>query len=361
MRVEVALSFLKGLGPIRTKHMISKLESNELVFQLPLNDLHHITGISKTVLLQMDRQEAMSLAERELETCEKQGIKVHFFSHDTYPRRLRQCPDAPIVLYQKGTANLNARRVVSMVGTRSFTEYGKEIVQDFIEGIASSDILVVSGLALGIDSLAHSACVRNAVPTAGVLGHGLSEIFPKRNARIAKEMLQQEGAWVTEYSWFSSPVRENFPVRNRIVAGLCDALVVVESQERGGSLITAEFANDYNRDVFAFPGSVKQRYSAGCNLLIQQQKAHLIHHHKDFLNFMGWEEKRNKAQQMKLAVENSEEEKNVLTYFCQFESLYFDEVVAKSCYPASKIHGILLSLQMKGQLSPLGGNRFSLR
>jgi DNA processing protein len=358
MLEKVALSFLKRMGPVRVHAAVSKLAEPQDFFKLSLRDLQQLTGFTHSQLANMDRPNALISAEKELEDCDKKGIVPLFFQDEAYPRRLRQCPDAPIVLYQKGHAELNARRVIAIVGTRNHTEYGKELVKEFVSDIKESKPLVVSGLAMGIDSLAHEACLKNDLPTVGVLGHGLNEVFPTKNWPIAQKMLENQGALVSEYSLFSTPVRENFPVRNRIIAGLCDAVVVVESKERGGSLITAELGNDYNRDVFAFPGSVKQRHSAGCNALIRQQKAHLITGACDFLSMMGWNNFMP-ATQKSLFVELNPDERNVLDLLKHHESLFLDELSDKCGLPTSQLMGILLTLQLKGGVLNLGGGKFT--
>jgi len=359
MLEKVALSFLKGMGPVRINSALSKLATAEAFFKESLSDLQRLTGLTVRQLSTMDRQSALISAEKELEACDKKGITPLFFLDEKYPRRLRQCPDAPIVIYQKGPADLNARRLVAVVGTRSCTEYGREIVKEFISDLVSATPVVVSGLALGIDALAHEASLKSKLSTVAVLGHGLNDVFPTKNWSLAQNILENQGAMVSEYSLFSKPTRGNFPVRNRIIAGLCDAIVVVESKDRGGSLITAELGNDYYRDVFAFPGSVKQRHSAGCNALIRQQKAHLVTGAKDFLNIMGWGGL-HKTTQRAIMAEFTIEEKEVLEVLKGYEHLYLDELAEQCCKPTSQLMGILLGLELKGSVASLGGNKYAV-
>lgn len=358
MREKIALSFLKGLGPVRISSALSKLESIQYFFELPMRELQFLTGLSQHQLVAMDRQGALHSAEKELELCQKFSITPLFYQDDNYPRRLRQCPDAPVVLYQKGNTDLNARRLMAVVGTRNLTEYGREIATDLIAGLVQANPVVVSGLALGVDAVAHKTSLKHQLPTVGVLGNGLHEVFPKRNEALAEEMLASGGALVSEYPYFAPAVRENFPVRNRIVAGLSDATVVVESKERGGSLITAEFANDYNRDVFAFPGSVKQKNSAGCNNLIRQQKAHLITGAEDFIAMMGWATPTKTLQQV-LLPEFTPEESEVLQVLKRYDALYLDELAEQCAIPTSMLMGLLLTLQLKGGILNHGGGRYS--
>lgn len=358
MLEKVALSFLKGMGPVRVNAAISKLAYPEDFFKLSIQDLKQLTGFTHLQLATMDRPNALISAEKELEACYKNGITALFFQDAAYPRRLRQCPDAPIVLYQKGKTDLNARRIVALVGTRNFTEYGKELVKEFVSDLKDLQPIIVSGLALGIDAIAHEACLKNGIITVGVLGNGLKDVFPIKNFSLAQKMMDNQGSLVSEYSLFSNPVRENFPVRNRIIAGLCDAVIVAESKERGGSLITAELANEYNRDVFAFPGSVKQKHSAGCNALIRQQKAHLISGSKDFLNIMGWDHFLPTTQKS-MFLDLNLEEKNVLCHLKRHESLYLDELSFKCGISTAQLMGLLLTLQLKGGVLNMGGGKFT--
>lgn len=356
---KVALSFLYGMGAVRVGQLVSKLDDISQVFTLKISELHLKTQISISLLKAMKREDALSRAKNEIDGIEKFNISVHFFMDPDYPRRLRQCSDAPVILYSKGGLDLNERRVVSIVGTRQNTEYGRELIQEFIKGINNPNLQIISGLALGIDALAHKNSLINSISTIGVLGHGLHEIFPQRHNKLASEMLEQGGGLLSEFPLFTIPIRENFPMRNRIIAGMADAIVVVESQVRGGSMITANLGNDYNRDVFAFPGSVRQQFSSGCNALIQQQKAHLITSSFDFLKFMNWEQKQIPTQK-ELAISLSLDEKDFIKCLSKFEFLHLDELVSKLGLPSSKLLGIALNLQMKNAIVSLPGNRFSV-
>jgi DNA processing protein len=240
------------------------------------------------------------------------------------------------------------------------SSYGIELIKELTLGLSEAGIVTVSGLALGIDSVAHDYSIKNNIPTVAVLGSGLNQVFPKRNTKLAQEILEHGGSLLSEYSVFSKPVRENFPVRNRIVAGLCDATIVVESREKGGALITADLANDYNRDVFAYPGSVHQQYSAGCNALIRNQKAHLVTHSVDILSMLGWDKARPRQQELSLPVNLTPEEKLIISILKQHESLYMDELVIQSCIPTSQLHGLLLGLELKGQIGRTSGTKYRI-
>lgn len=258
-----------------------------------IRELHAVTGIRHSVLRNLKRKQALEKASEQLDFVAKNNINVHFFLEQNYPRRLKQCEDAPIILYSMGNFDINPKRTLAIVGTRSASDYGKVLCTELIESLVDQDIQVISGLAYGIDICAHRSCVYSAIQTVGVMGHGLDRIYPNAHRKTAIQMLDN-GGLVTEFVSGTSPDRENFPMRNRIVAGMADALVVVESRKKGGSLITAELANDYNKDVFAYPGSVGSKNAEGCHYLISEDKAHLITCGRDLLAKMGWEHKPQK-------------------------------------------------------------------
>ncbi len=356
---KVAMSFLTGLGPIRIHSILSEF-SPEQFFYLSISEIKERTGLSINQLASMERNRALEFAVKEIEACRTYGIRPVFMLDSNYPRRLKQCVDAPIVLYCRGEDILNSRRMLAIVGSRMHTSYGLELIKELTLGLTEAGVVSVSGLALGIDSLAHEYSLKNNMPTVAVLGSGLTQVFPKRNAKLAQEILEHGGALLSEYSVFSKPVRENFPVRNRIVAGLSDATVVVESREKGGALITAELANDYNRDVFAFPGSVHQQYSAGCNALIRQQKAHLATKSSDILGMLGWDKPRSRQKELALPVNLSPEEQHIISVLKQHESLFMDELVLQSGMPTSQLHGLLLGLELSGQIGRTSGSKYRI-
>ena len=356
---KVAMSFLTGLGPIRIHSILSEF-SPEQFFYLSISEIKERTGLSINQLASMERNRALEFAVKEIEACRTYGIRPVFMLDSNYPRRLKQCVDAPIVLYCRGEDILNSTRMLAIVGSRMHTSYGLELIKELTLGLTEAGVVSVSGLALGIDSLAHEYSLKNNMPTVEVLGSGLTQVFPKRNAKLAQEILEHGGALLSEYSVFSKPVRENFPVRNRIVAGLSDATVVVESREKGGALITAELANDYNRDVFAFPGSVHQQYSAGCNALIRQQKAHLATKSSDILGMLGWDKPRSRQKELALPVNLSPEEQHIISVLKQHESLFMDELVLQSGMPTSQLHGLLLGLELSGQIGRTSGSKYRI-
>jgi len=357
LRHKVALSFLHGIGPRKALKLVSKTGSVEAVFYEKIQALHHLTGIRKSVLADLKRNEALTLADQQLETAEKNGWKVHYFQDADYPRRLKQADDAPIILYSSGNIDVNPRRTIAVVGTRAASIYGKTLCEELIETVKHADVQVISGMAYGIDICAHRACVERGVSTVGVLGHGLDRLYPQVHRKTAELMLAN-GGLLTEFIPGTNPDRENFPMRNRIVAGMADATIVIESQLKGGSLITAELANDYNKDVFAFPGNVGVRNSEGCNYLIATDRAHLITCGKDLLQKMGWEKITEKQTQ--LVIDLTPGEKLIHNYLRGKGLLHVDEIAMGTNTPISILQSTLLQLELKGLLRTCGGNKYQL-
>jgi DNA processing protein len=360
LQYQIALTFLHGIGPKKASVLASKLGSIEAVFHEKYTLIHQITGIGQTVLKEMNREKAFDLAQDQVTYIEKNKINTHFYLNANYPRRLKQCDDAPILLYSKGNFDPNPTKVISIVGTRNATEYGRNLCEELIDSLRDKDIQVVSGMAYGIDICAHQLCVKNNIQTVGVLGHGLDRLYPRIHNRTAEHMFNN-GGLLTEFIPGTNPDRENFPMRNRIVAGMSDATIVVESKKTGGSLITADLANDYNRDVFAFPGNVGQQFSEGCNLLIQKQKAHLIMNGTDFLNQMNWNERSKKTSaQRSCFTELTDDEKPICEILEGSNGEHIDVLSMRTGFPVSKINVLLFHLEMKGVLRTLPGKKYSL-
>ena len=356
---KIAFANLHGIGPSRGAQLISKIGSVEEFFSLKPKELFLRTGIAKTILQNLNRDEAMREAERQLSFNQKHGIKSLFFLDSNYPRRLKQCPDQPMILFSKGNFNVNNEKIVSIVGTRNQTDYGTCILEELIGSFSGMNITVVSGLAYGVDISAHRLCLENNITTLGVLGHGLDRIYPAKHKNTALKMLDQ-GGLLTEFGIGTNPDRENFPMRNRIVAGFADATIVIESKLKGGSIITAELANDYSRDVFAFPGDVNRPYSEGCNKLIQQEKAHLVTNGVEFLNFMNWNIKESKPKQKVLFEHFDEQEKMILEILSNQSDLHMDVLSIRTGISASKMNVLLFNLEMKSAVKQLSGRRYRL-
>ena len=283
-----------------------------------------------------------------------------FIKSENYPQRLLNCYDSPTLLYYKGNADLNAAKIVSIVGTRSNSDYGKNICEKLIEDLAEQNVLILSGLAFGIDSIAHKASLKNKLKTVGVMAHGLDKVYPAQNKSLAVDMLSQ-GGLLTDFMSGTNPDRQNFPRRNRIVAGICDALIVIESSAKGGSLITAELANNYNKDVFAVPGRVNDSRSEGCNYLIKNNKALLITSADDLLHIMNWKDAPKKVkQQRELFIELTADEKIITNILKERENIQIDELYFKSGLSSSAVANALLMLEMQGVVACLPGKVFKL-
>jgi DNA processing protein len=359
---QIGLTFLHGIGPKKANILVSKLGSIEAVFHEKLPVIHHRTGIHNNILRHMKREESLKRAEIEATYCLKYGIQTHFYLEQNYPRRLRQCEDAPLLLYSKGEFECNPQKAIAIVGTRNATAYGNDICEELISNLGSQNIQIISGMAYGIDIIAHQLSVKHNIQTVGILGHGLDRLYPSTHRRIAEQMFNN-GGLMTEFIPGTKPDRENFPMRNRIVAGMADATIVVESKTSGGSLITAELANDYNRDVFAFPGNVGQQYSAGCNLLIKQQKAQMVLNSTDFLEQMGWSienDLKQKEVQRTCLIELDEQEKVVFAELEGIDNEHIDVLSHKTKIPISTLNVKLFHLEMKGLIKALPGKKYCI-
>ena len=357
---QIALTLLKGIGPIKARQILSKVEHIESIFKESYTSLSKLTGINVSVLKGINREQALADAQKQIDYIEKKEIQSLFYLDHNYPQRLKQCADAPLLLFKKGPVSLNSQKMVAIVGTRHATEYGKSVCEEMIKGFVGKNIVVISGLAYGIDICVHQLCVKHEIPTIGVLGHGLDRMYPSQHAKTASKMLEH-GALLTEYLAGTNPDRENFPMRNRIVAGMSDATIVIESKESGGSLITAELANDYCRDVFAIPGNIGQIYSKGCNSLIEKQKAHLLTSPEDFLTWMHWnEEQKTKEIQTSLFQEFTEEENQILTILQSNGELSVDMLSLTAKKSVSQTSVLLFNLEMAGAIKTLPGKKYKV-
>lgn len=361
LQQQIALTLLKGAGRKKIRLILSNVGSVNAFFKEKKYKLLKINGLGRSFLDQLNREEALLMAEKHVVELLKKPFQAHFFQDDDFPQRLNQCEDAPLLLFSQGNMDLNASRVVSIVGTRNATAYGKSICDELLHAFVGKNIVVVSGLAYGIDIYVHQLCVKLGIPTIGVLGHGLDRLYPATHKQTAKAM-QANGGLLTEFLPGTNLDRVNFPMRNRIVAGMCDATIVVESGEKGGSLITAELANDYARDVFAFPGDIGKEFSMGCNKLIQQNRAHLITCSADFFRLMNWNEVEKKAvkQTQLFEFDLSVEELSILQMLKDKESESFDLLSLKLDLSVSKLSGMLLNLEFEGLVKSLPGKRYRL-
>lgn len=356
---QIALTFVKDIGPKRAKVLLNHFGNAADIFKAPLKELKSIEGLGEVRAKAFRDEEVMKQAEKELAYIEKHDVQVLWMEDEAYPKRLTNCTDAPVLLYYKGNANLNAAKVVAVIGTRKYTDYGLKLCEDLLEGLMQEEnMLIVSGLAHGIDTIAHKNALKNSLPTVGVIGHGLDMIYPSTNKGLSKEM-QEHGGLLTEFPSGTIPDRENFPMRNRIVAGMSDITVVVESDIKGGALITARIASSYNRDVAAFPGRVKDAKSSGCNQLIRTNTAAMITSAADMLELMNWNKgKKPKAVQKQLFIQLSEDEQKVIDILQTKDAVHADELFHASGMNNSQLASTLLMLEMQGLVKALPGKMY---
>jgi DNA processing protein len=359
---QIGLTLLDGVGDVLAKNLVSYCGSAEQVFKTSKAQLEKIPGIgSYTSSSIFKSKSVLERAEKELRFIEDKNISALFYTDKNFPQRLKNCNDSPVMLYYKGNADLNVEKVVAVVGTRTPSSYGKEITEKLIQDLSDSGCLVVSGLAYGIDITAHKSSLDHGLNTVGVLAHGLDRVYPSVHSQYAKKMIYQ-GGLLTEFISETNPDKENFPKRNRIVAGMCDALVVVESKRGGGSLITATIANSYNKDIFAYPGKASDILSEGCNGLIKSHRANLMESAADLLYIMNWNEdiKKKKTSQIPLALNLSEEEQLIVKAFDAKSQLHVDEICYVTSFSISKTSTFLLQLEFSNIIKSLPGKMYQL-
>ncbi|MFT3981886.1 MAG: DNA-processing protein DprA [Ferruginibacter sp.] len=358
---QVALSRVPHIGDVHAKALIHIFGDARSIFTAGKKQLESIEGIGSVRAAAIKKFAEFAACEEEIAFIEKHRISPLFITDKKYPRRLLNCYDSPPLLYYRGTADLNAAKIISIVGTRNHSAYGKNICEELIATISDKDVLVVSGLAFGIDTIAHKAALKNELQTVGVLAHGLDRIYPSQNKSLAAQMVAF-GGLLTDFPKDSNPDRQNFPRRNRIVAGICDALIVIESSIRGGSLITAELANSYNKDVFALPGRTVDSKSEGCNYLIKNNKAVLITDMNDLLEYMRWNiaPKPVVEKQKKLLLDLTPDEKIITGLLQQKENMQIDEIYLRSGLSSNAAASALLTLEMQQVIIALPGKMYRL-
>ncbi|OYQ47157.1 DNA-protecting protein DprA [Flavobacterium cyanobacteriorum] len=355
----LALLRVEGVGDIMAKKLISHCGSATEVFKAKKSKITAIDGVGETAWQNLQDKNVFKQAEAEMKFIEKEGIKASYFMDADYPEKLKHCIDGPVILFSSGNINLEGRKIVSIVGTRQVTSYGAEFCRKLVEDLAPLNPVIVSGFAYGVDIVAHQAALDNNLQTIGVLAHGLNQIYPKAHKKYMAKM-EENGGFMTEFWSTSNPDRENFLKRNRIIAGIAEATVVIESADKGGSLVTANLANDYNRDVFAVPGRATDKYSQGCNNLIKTQRANLLAGAADIIYLLNWqlEEKKHKPVQKQLFVSLEGDEQKVYDYL-QRNGKELMDVIALECeLPVFKISSLLLNMELKGVIRPLPGKLF---
>jgi DNA processing protein len=359
---DIALTLVPTIGNITAKKLVQQTGNAKDLFTLSGNELKNIPGINERAISALKTFNNFGRVEEELKYIESNTIELLSFPYSNYPNQLKSCADAPYLMYYYGEKKFEKHKTVAIVGTRRSTEYGKIITEKMVEELASHQVQIISGLALGIDTIAHKAAIKNQLSTIGVLAHGLDTLYPAGNKNLVNTMLANGGI-LTEYMSGTIPETQNFPERNRIVAGLCDAIIIVESGVKGGALITAEIANSYNKDVFAVPGKITDTFSVGCNNLIKQNKAHLFTSVNDLVYIMGWDTeeltKKKKAIQKQLFVELNEDEQKIMSLFSeQRSSLHIDLITSEISLPQSKIASVLLNLEFSGIIKSLPGKMY---
>ncbi len=360
---DIAVTQLGGIGVYHAKTLINYFDGARNVFDATISDLKKIDGIGPYASSKLieSRNAALDFAYKELEFIKANGINIHTIDSSSYPERLKECIDAPIVLYTKGQSNFNKDYMIAIVGTRSVSQYGIDICKKLVKDLSELNVGIVSGLAYGVDICAHKSCIEQQIPTYAVLGHGLDRIYPASHKRYVPDIINN-GAIITEFPTGNIPDKSNFPKRNRIVAGMCDITIVVESGEKGCSLITSYIANDYTREVFAFPGRTNDYASKGCNKLIKLNRAHLIESADDIIDLLGWN--RTKATPIKQnpidTSSLSESQKLICAQLLNAGKVKLDDLASKTSLNVSSLLVELLNLELQNIVKSYPGKFYSL-
>lgn len=358
----IALSLLKGIGPVNARNLVAYCGGVEPIFtdKKLKNTLEKVPGIGPKLIASITDKKVIPAAEKEVEYIRNHKLRALFYLDAEYPRRLKQAEDAPVILFVHGNADLDAEHMVSIVGTRTPTDPGKRLCVELVEGLKECKATIVSGLAYGIDIVAHRQALKHGLPTIGCVAHGLDKLYPGEHASTAKDMVEQ-GALVSELTSGSPFAPGNFPARNRVIAGLSDCTIVVESGPKGGSLITADIASSYDREVFAFPGRPTDPRSEGCNKLIQQNKAALVNNAQDVITLMEWLPKKKKAPvQAALFADLLPDEQTLVDIIKAQGSAHIDDLCVRSKWAQGKVAGLLLNMEFNGVVRSLPGKVYRL-
>lgn len=356
----IALRKCPLVGDVIFRKLVSEIGSAKEVWEISKNGLENIHGIGKKISAEIGKPEYLIFAENELKFCEKNNISIKLRHRNGLPKLLSECEDAPAILYQKGNPDWE-KRAVSIVGTRNITPYGKQFTSDFIHAIKPFNILTVSGLALGADTEVHTESIKQGIPTVAVLAHGFHTLYPSKNRQLSEKILEENGALLTEFNSTQKPDRENFIQRNRIIAGLSQATIVVETAFGGGSVSTATFANGYNRDVFALPGKITDKYSQGCNHLIFNNKASAVSTIKDLMLALGIGNNEKNGELFPKTILRpplQDQERKVYETISENPNISLDEISEKSRIPGYRILPILLNLEISGYIKALSGRQY---
>ena len=359
----IAFASLRGINRVLAEQILAHIGDEERFFDASERQLSTIMGLKSKLFDEDYRKSLVERGKREADFILSSGVRPIYFTEQDYPQRLHYADDAPLLLFSLGNADLNRGRMISIVGTRHATPYGVDFVNRIISDLLSvmaEPLTVVSGLAFGIDAAAHAASLKIHVPTVGVLAHGLNTIYPAQNRQMAADMVRNGGALLTEYTSFDPIHKGNFVARNRIVAGLCDCLVVAESAEKGGALITARIASDYNRDVFALPGRISDRFSAGCNALIAQNVAAVVRDASDIVNAMNWAVKDDRSKQLTLFDNLSPDEQAVVDYLTVNGEGQLNQLSIALNQNVGRTMSLLIDMEFKGLLLTYPGGKYRL-
>lgn len=358
---QVALTLVPELGAIRARHLVDHFGTAAAVFKAKKKEIAVIEGIGEACARSIKEWDDFGEAETEIRFTEQHGIQTLFLTDAAYPQRLLHCYDPPTLLYYTGNADCNHRYIISIIGTRNHTDYGRQVTEQLVAYLQEQQVMIVSGLAFGIDAIAHRSALQYGLPTIGVLGHGLDMVYPMQHRSLAREITGQ-GALLTEFRRRTQPDKHNFPRRNRIVAGMADATIVIETANKGGSMITAELAYTYNRDLFAAPGKITDSKSSGCLQLLKQNKAMVYTGAEDLLHILGWVEKKKPVikKQKELFIELNLDEKIIVDLLSEQEGTPIDILYLRSGLSSSMVAAILLKLELQNIVVSLPGKIYRL-
>ncbi len=357
----IALRHCPLIGDVIFRKLLREVGSPKEVWELSKSGLQNIFGIGRKIAIEIGHTDHLKFAEKEIAFCEKNNIKINLRHLGDLPTLLNECEDAPAILYQKGDLDFT-RKAVSIVGTRNISAYGKMFIQDFLDAVKTEKFVTVSGLALGADAEVHEISIKNNIPTIGVLAHGFHTLYPSRNRKLSQKIIEENGVLLTEFNSSQKPDRENFIQRNRVIAGLSPATIVVETAFGGGSISTATFANNYNREVYALPGRIDEKYSQGCNQLIYQNKAAAISTISSLIEQLGFQEDGEKMGELfptsEIKVLLPDHQLNILNALDRKIPFSLDDLAQKLEIPAFKILPDLLQLEILGYIKALSGRQY---
>lgn len=357
---DIALTQAENIGDRTARYLLNHFNTSESIFNASSKRIASLDGISFKKIEALRKALDEKAIRKELAFIDKYDIKPLLITDEQYPRNLKACPDAPVLLYYKGNVPLNDLRLVAVIGTRKNTDYGAQLTHELLEGLQGQNVAIVSGLAYGIDVIAHRKALQLGIPTLGVLAHGMDTIYPSQHRHVAREMTLN-GGLLTEYASGTGPDRFHFPMRNRIVAGMCDVTVVIETEQKGGAMITAKLASSYNREVAAFPGRTIDKKSNGCNYLLRTNIAQMITGPEELIEMMSWDQQPSRpAIQQRLFAHLSDEELVVTHALEDSEGMHIDELCLKTDVPASSLSHMLLALELNGVIRTLPGKRYRL-